>query len=99
VRTTGALGGLLTGIVGILVPSARRYDWGISGTTSRPAGNSIRVEVTSSAGVTPLGTATPAANGTWRVTVSNSSIAPSSNPGATARSAFGTVRTSPVVAQ
>ncbi|MDH4874023.1 Ig-like domain-containing protein [Pseudomonas sp. BN515] len=99
VRATGGLGGLLTGVVGILMPSVRRYDWDISGTTSRPAGNSIRVEVTSNSGVTLLGTATPAANGTWRVTVSNSSIAPGNNPSATARSAFGTVRTGPVVSQ
>ncbi|WP_137821790.1 Ig-like domain-containing protein [Pseudomonas sp. D(2018)] len=97
VRATGGLGGLVSGILGILSPSARRYDWDISGTSSRPAGNSIRVEVTSSAGVTLLGTVTPAANGTWRVAVTNSSIAPSNNPSATARSAFGTVRTSPVV--
>ncbi len=99
VRATGGLGGLVSGVLGILVPSVRRYDWDISGTTSRPAGNSIRVEVTSSGGVTLLGTAAPAANGTWRVTVSNSSIAPGNSPSATARSALGTVRTSPVVVQ
>ncbi len=99
VRATGGLGGLLSGVIGILLPSARRYDWDISGTTSRAAGNSIRVEVTSSSGVTVLGSVTPAANGTWRVTVTNSSIAPSNSPSATARSAFGTVRTSPVSVQ
>ncbi|AOE84599.1 Ig-like domain-containing protein [Pseudomonas sp. TCU-HL1] len=99
VRATGGLGGLVSGILGILSPSARRYDWDISGTTSRPVGNSIRVEVTSSSGVTLLGTVTPAANGTWRVTVTNSSIAPSNSPSATVRSAFGTVRTSPVTVQ
>ncbi|NWL75653.1 hypothetical protein DM872_02190 [Pseudomonas taiwanensis] len=99
VRATGGLGGLVSGVLGILLPSARRYDWDVSGTTSRAAGNSIRVEVTSSSGVTVLGTVTPAANGTWRVTVSNSSIAPSNSPSTTARSAFGTVRTSPVSVQ
>ncbi|AYF89968.1 hypothetical protein D6Z43_23515 [Pseudomonas sp. DY-1] len=74
--------------------SNNRYSWDIQGTTSRPQNNQIRIEVTSTQGTALLGTATPAANGRWKLSVNNSSaIVPSASPGVTVRSTFGGVRT------
>ncbi|MCO6056658.1 Ig-like domain-containing protein [Pseudomonas sp. MOB-449] len=74
-----------------------RYSWDIQGTTSRPAGNQIRIEVTSTQGTILLGTATPAANGRWRLSVNNSTaVVPTANPSVTVRSTFGGVRTSAI---
>lgn len=77
--------------------SNSRFSWDVEGTTSRPQGNQIRIEVTSTQGTVLLGTATPAANGRWRLSVNNSTaVVPSANPSVTVRSTFGGVRTGPI---
>ena len=74
-----------------------RASWDIQGTTSRPQGNQIRIEVTTTRGVVQLGTATPAGNGRWRLSVNNSTtFIPSATPSATVRSTFGGVSTAPI---
>lgn len=80
--------------------SNNRFSWDFEGTTSRPAGNQIRIEVTSTQGVVLLGTAAPGANGKWKLSVNNSTaIVPSANPSVTVRSTFGGVRTGPITAR
>ncbi|GLZ88273.1 hypothetical protein Pres01_43240 [Metapseudomonas resinovorans] len=74
--------------------SNNRFSWDFEGTTSRPAGNQIRIEVASAQGVVPLGTAAPGPNGKWRLSVNNSTaVVPAANPSVTVRSTFGGVRT------
>ncbi|MNZ73855.1 hypothetical protein D3C78_922830 [compost metagenome] len=50
--------------------------WTISGTTDKPAGNTITVEVDSIGGRVQLGTVTPRASGAWSLRVDKSPIAP-----------------------
>ncbi|BAN50742.1 Ig-like domain-containing protein [Metapseudomonas resinovorans] len=77
--------------------SNNRYSWDFEGTTSRPQGNQIRIEVSSTQGVVLLGTAAPSANGKWKLSVNNSTaVVPSANPSVTVRSTFGGVRTGPI---
>ncbi|AYC32957.1 hypothetical protein D3880_11470 [Pseudomonas cavernae] len=74
-----------------------RFEWQVSGTTSRPAGNTMRIEVTTTNGLALLGNAVPAANGRWSLKVNNNgAIVPSATPSARVTSTFGTVRTAPV---
>ncbi|MFZ6049090.1 Ig-like domain-containing protein [Pseudomonas sp. CR3202] len=74
-----------------------RYSWTFAGTTSRPQGNQIRVEVSSTQGQVLLGTATPSGNGRWRLSVNNSTaVVPTANPSVTVRSTSGGVATSAI---
>jgi hypothetical protein len=74
-----------------------RVSWDIQGTTSRPQGNQIRIEVTTTRGLVLLGTATPAGNGRWKLSVNNTTaFIPSATPSVTVRSTFGGVSTGPV---
>jgi hypothetical protein len=83
----------------VTVRTDNRYTWDISGTTSRFAGNSITVTVTSTAGTLNLGKATLTQVGTgakWRVLVATSGAGPAPNPTITVKSALGKTITAPI---
>ncbi|WP_044872622.1 Ig-like domain-containing protein [Pseudomonas sp. LFM046] len=74
-----------------------RFSWSFQGTTSQPRGNQIQVLVSGTQGQVLLGTATPSANGRWKLTVNNSTaVVPSANPTVTVRSTLGAVLTGPI---
>ncbi|WP_455921032.1 Ig-like domain-containing protein [Pseudomonas putida] len=73
--------------------SGNRFVWDFAGTSSVVTGNTITVVVTTPTGPVTLGTTTVPATGRWRLTVNNSTVAPSANPSATIRSSQGSVRT------
>ncbi len=73
--------------------SGNRFVWDFAGTSSVVTGNTITVVVSTPTGPVTLGTTTVPATGRWRLTVNNSTVAPSANPTATIRSSQGSVRT------
>ncbi|MNZ40778.1 hypothetical protein D3C78_583100 [compost metagenome] len=74
-----------------------RYRWDLSGQTSQPTGNTIRVSVSTLAGPLNLGTATLSRGGRWRLTTETTGTAAlTSNPTATVTSAFGKQVTVPL---
>ncbi len=75
-----------------------RATWSFNGTSSRMAGNTVTVQVTTSAGLVELGSAPVLANGRWRLSATSTQL-PSANPTATITSSVGTVRTVPITVQ
>ncbi len=73
-----------------------RYRWDLSGQTSRPAGNTITVTVSTTAGPLTLPAATLTATGRWRLSVETTGAGPTANPTATVSSAFGRTITVPL---
>ena len=78
---------------------AGRNRWTISGTTDKPAGNTITVEVDSTTGKILLGTVTPRASGAWSLRVDKSPIAPLQGGKAYATSRNGVTTTLPLTLQ
>ncbi|SFP40677.1 hypothetical protein SAMN05216229_102167 [Geopseudomonas sagittaria] len=78
---------------------AGRNRWTISGTTDKPAGNTISIEVDSTGGRVPLGTVTPRANGAWSLRVDKSPIAPVQGGRAYATSSNGVTTELPLIVQ
>lgn len=73
-----------------------RVTWSLDGTTSVTTGNSVRVQVTTNAGLTDLGSVSVPASGRWRVSVTTTNVLPTANPTATITTSAGTVRTVPI---
>jgi len=80
--------------------SNSRYTWELAGTTSLATGNTITVTASTVAGPLSLGTAmlSPTGSGArWRVSVTTTGSAPTSNPTVTVNSSAGTKVTAPIV--
>lgn len=75
-----------------------RATWSFNGTSSTRTGNTVTVQVTTTAGLVELGSAPVLANGRWRLSVTGTQL-PSANPTATITSSVGTVRTVPITVQ
>ncbi|MNQ36480.1 hypothetical protein D3C85_500020 [compost metagenome] len=73
--------------------SNNRVTWSLDGQSSVTTGNSIRVQVTTTTGLTDLGSVLVPTSGRWRVSVTTTGVTPTAAPTATITSSQGTVRT------